>query len=115
MESKIWKELEETVIGVVFEDPDRFRNKQHNLKRLVSDAIIMRDKIFLTLYDKAEAGEINEEDVACYKFWLLNGSRDFDRHFTHYNMNKEELQDLVKLLNKLTNSIDEHFKSISET
>ena len=31
-----------------------------------------------------------------------------------FNMKPEELQNIVQLLNKLTNSIDEHFKSISE-
>jgi len=31
-----------------------------------------------------------------------------------FNMTSEELQNIVHLLNKLTDSIDEHFKSISE-
>ena len=31
-----------------------------------------------------------------------------------FNMKPEELQNIVQLLNKLTNSIDEHFRSISE-
>ncbi len=31
-----------------------------------------------------------------------------------FNMTPEELQNIVQLLNKLTNSIDEHFKSISD-
>lgn len=31
-----------------------------------------------------------------------------------FNMKPEELQNIVQLLNKLTNSIEEHFKSISE-